>query len=980
MTRALAALVLALACAPAAARVLDDFSDAGAWRASASDQVRASLRQERAAACLDYDFAGVSGYALLRRELPLAFERDFVFDLRVRGSGPPNDFQFKLVDASGDNVWWNVRANHAFTPAGEDLRIRRRQVAFAWGPAADRTLRSTAAIELVVAAGRAGGGRGSVCFERLELRERAAPPPLGTVSWRARGDRILEADLGAVREFNGVALRWARGMRSRDYDLEASTDGSTWRPLRRVRDATGDFDALFRPESEARHLRLKLARGPARPARIAATALPDSAEWSGMNAVVMRRARESPRGAYPRAWRGEQSYWTMMAADGGGAHSALLSEDGALEAGRGAFSVEPFVRLPEGALVSWADVGIEHRLREGYLPIPAAKWTHARFALEIEAAATEPRERSTAVARYTLANTLATRQRFTLVLSLRPLQVNPPQQFLGLAGGVSRIDSLAWREGAARVNGREALRPSQPPQAVVTAGYDAGPAHLLPAPWPRPRSAELRDAQGFASAALAWEMDLAPGERRTLAIALPLAPGAEVSAVSEEEVAQALERTAAAWRERLNPVGFEIPARVHDSLRTALAHILMSRDGAALQPGTRAYARTWIRDGAMMVSALLRMGEAAAAREFVDGFAPHLFANGKVPCCVDARGSDPVVENDSHGEFVFAVAEVWRYTRDVRWLTGHWPKVAAATRYMESLRQSERIPENREGARAAWWGLMPKSISHEGYSDKPVHSYWDDFWALRGLKDAAVIAAALGKDEEARQFGRWRDEFAADFAASVRATAAAHRIDYVAGSAELGDFDATSTTVALDPAQAAALLPPGMLEATFERYWREAQARAAGTRQWKDYTPYELRSVGALVRLGERDRAHAMLDFFFLDQRPPGWNQWAEVVNREPRAARFLGDMPHAWVASDFMRSALDLLCYEDAGGALVLGAGIPDAWLDKGVAVRGMATPYGPLSFSMKREGGRVVVDLPEPNAKPPGGFVLPAGAARAR
>lgn len=24
--------------------------------------------------------------------------------------------------------------------------------------------------------------------------------------------------------------------------------------------------------------------------------------------------------------------------------------------------------------------------------------------------------------------------------------------------------------------------------------------------------------------------------------------------------------------------------------------------------------------------------------------------------------------------------------------------------------------------------MMPVSISHEGYSAKPVHSYWDNFW------------------------------------------------------------------------------------------------------------------------------------------------------------------------------------------------------------------------------------------------------------
>jgi hypothetical protein len=937
--RVVAALAC-ICCATADARVLDDFTDARAWKAVGSDQVRASLRADpRGGLCLDYDFAGVSGYALLKRDLPLEFPADYAFGLRMRGSGPRNDFQFKLVDASGENVWWNVRAAHVFRPEGETLRIRKRQVAFAWGPATEKALRSTASIELVVAASMAGGGRGTMCFDRLTLDERAPLPALGEVKWRAVGS-TLQADLGAVREFNGIALRWKAGARAADYDLEGSVDGKKWRPLRKVRGGAGDFDALFLPEAEARHLRLRPKGGNPDRVRIAATELPDSAEWPDMNAVLMRRAKEAPRGAYPRAWLGEQSYWTMMAADGGGAHSALISEDGAIEAGRGGFSVEPFVEVGGGRLLSWADVRTRHRLRDGYAPIVEVGWSGGGATLELVAAATEPRGQSRLVTSYKLQGASA------LILSLRPLQVNPPQQFLGLAGGISRIESIGWCDGAVRVNGREVLRTSEPPTRIASSGDGV---------------------EGLASLTLAWE------KPETVAIAMPLAPDASAGDASVEGVARAQAATAEAWSRRLTPVGLTLPSHLRDSLRTALAHMLMSRDGPALQPGTRAYARTWIRDGAMMVSALLRMGETSAAREFVDWFAPRIFASGKVPCCVDARGSDPVVENDSHGQFIFAVAEVWRYTRDERWLVQHWPRVDAATRYMESLRQSERVPENRAGARAPWWGMMPKSISHEGYSDRPVHSYWDDFWALRGFKDAAAIAAALGKEAEARDFARWRDEFSADLAASIRATAKLHGIDYVAGSAELGDFDATSTTMALDPAQAADLLPPGMLEATFERYWNESRARAEGKREWKDYTPYEWRSVGALTRLGQRERALAMAEFFFGDQRPKGWNQWAEVVSREPRTARFLGDMPHAWVASDFIRSALDLLAYESADGALVLAAGIPDAWLEgEGVGVRGLATPYGPLTYSLRREGPRIVVEIPDGNAKPPGGLRL--------
>ena len=61
--------------------------------------------------------------------------------------------------------------------------------------------------------------------------------------------------------------------------------------------------------------------------------------------------------------------------------------------------------------------------------------------------------------------------------------------------------------------------------------------------------------------------------------------------------------------------------------------------------------------------------------------------------------------------------------------------------------------------------------------------------------------------------------------------------------------------------------------------------------------------------------------YFYADRRPEGWNQWAEVVVRDAREPRFLGDMPHGWVASDQIRSVLDLFAYEDEGESIP-GAG----------------------------------------------------------
>ena len=94
--------------APLRHEVLDDFRTTTAWRASASDQVRAALRVDAGdgSLCLDYDFGGVSGYAVMQRELPVDWPQHFELRLRFKGSGAVNDLQMKLVDASGDNVWW----------------------------------------------------------------------------------------------------------------------------------------------------------------------------------------------------------------------------------------------------------------------------------------------------------------------------------------------------------------------------------------------------------------------------------------------------------------------------------------------------------------------------------------------------------------------------------------------------------------------------------------------------------------------------------------------------------------------------------------------------------------------------------------------------------------------------------------------------------------------------------------------------------
>jgi hypothetical protein len=165
------------------------------------------------------------------------------------------------------------------------------------------------------------------------------------------------------------------------------------------------------------------------------------------------------------------------------------------------------------------------------------------------------------------------------------------------------------------------------------------------------------------------------------------------------------------------------------------------------------------------------------------------------------------------------------------------------------------------------------------------------------------------------------------------------------------------------------------LNNTFERYWKEFEARRDGKREWKDYTPYEWRNVAAFVRLGWRDRAWQATEFFFKDRAPQPWNQWAEVVSRTPRKPFFLGDLPHAWVASDFVRSALDMFAYSrDIDDSLVLAAGVPSRWLEgKGVGVQGLRTPNGQLNYALLRNDKQLTLTVSAGLIPPAGGVVLP-------
>ena len=498
-----------------------------------------------------------------------------------------------------------------------------------------------------------------------------------------------------------------------------------------------------------------------------------------------------------------------------------------------------------------------------------------------------------------------------LLLAVRPFQVNPQWQFLNRTGGVVRQ--------------REAR------------GIEGGTPFT---------SAALPEEQADGD----YASKLLQFEGTDITITVPLGkPSTQHSAPST------------AFRLTL-PAEPRIPKTIAAQRR----YILINKDGAAIHPGSRSYERSWIRDGSLTSEALLRLGEYDVVKQFIEWYAKSIRDDGYVPCCVSAAGADPVPEHDSHGQFIYLVAEYYRHTGDRALVERMLPTIRKVVAFIDQLRH-QRMTKQYEGT--AFYGLVPESISHEGYSAKAMHSYWDDLFVLKGLKDAEFLERTVAGSSllveghpspkgTSNQQPATSNDFQRDLLSSIAMTMQRHHIDYIPGSVELGDFDATSTTVGVTPVNAP--LPKDALRRTFEKYWQHAL-------EPRTYTPYELRVVGTLVRMGQPARARQLLDYFFADQRPAAWYQWAEVVRANPREGGFVGDMPHTWVGSDFIRSALDFFAYDD-DGALILCAGIAPEWARQGVRVENLSTHYGLLSYSiagrtMRIDGGLRV---------PPNGIVV--------
>ncbi len=718
-----------------------------------------------------------------------------------------------------------------FREEWKKIRVKKRHINFAWGPTNDQSLKRIDRIEFTIAS--FVGGKGTVWiddlkFEPLPPEINDYPEPLvfansqsfefipinmidGNVNtyWKSIGlkDQSVTIDFKTKREFGGLKIDWLKDFQARSFEILLSDDGKIWEKVYSVNYNLSNVSFIKLTEAQARFLKINLLKSISENSfGIKEVSFLDIQNSLTLNDFLIYIAKNSEKGNYPRYFLEQASYWNIVGVNND-VKEALINEDGMVEVDKASFSIEPMLKIND-ELLNWSNVASTQSLEENYLPIPKVTWNTDKINLDIKIFANgEANKNSNLYLKYTITNNSSSPQIGNLFLLIRPFQVNPYYQFLNLQGGAGKISSIRENNGKVYVNQDKVILPITKYYSFGASSFDEGNIvdELKGNKFPKSKSISVSDH--LASGVLKYDFELKQGEDKIVYISVPFYGEEFVKEnLTKADVEKKLTETIDFWKSEINHIKFNLPKsadRIINSYKSNLAYILINRDEAGIQPGSRSYERSWMRDGSLTSSALLKSGIVREVKDFINWYSAYQFANGKVPCVVDSRGPDPVPENDSHGELIYLIREYFNFTKDTSFLRSKNENVKKAVDYIEFLisEQSTDHYKNGNDSVRAYYGLVTESISHEGYSAKPMHSYWDNFFTIKGLKDATEIQRVLGEKKSFENIKKIRDTFKENLYNSLNLAIKVRKINYIPGCVELGDFDATSTTIALTPCQ-----------------------------------------------------------------------------------------------------------------------------------------------------------------------------------
>ncbi|MBI5302842.1 MAG: hypothetical protein HY868_11960 [Chloroflexi bacterium] len=530
----------------------------------------------------------------------------------------------------------------------------------------------------------------------------------------------------------------------------------------------------------------------------------------------------------------------------------------------------------------------------------------------------------------------------SLYLAIRPF--NPE--------GVSLVSELERREGEKGNEGNGAFLVNHalgvilpPPDAVACSNLANGDVALA---LPNLNNAtQIHCDAGLGNAIAAYHLELGAGESKTLTAQMPMTPSIRAdndddNAIRNSQFAildpdQSRANVIATWREQLN---YGMRVRLPDEhLQNAFdankAFLLLLHDGQTITPGPFTYHQFWMRDAAYLLNALDKLGYHDQAEQVIERFARRVQKDGFFNA---TEG-----EWDSNGAAIWTMLEHARLSGDTGLLSGNYWMILRLASWINSKRQTTKDKERK----TAHYGLFPPgpSAEHLGPSD---FFYWDNFWGLAGLRDAALIAEWLQQENDAKKLRANFDAFRADLDASLATNVARlGRAAMPASPYRRLDAAMIGSLVALHPLHLFAAHDPRIVDtltALHQVAWMEdAYFNHVGHSAFGTYLSLH---VAQCLLLQRNPDAWKTINWVLRHASPTF--TWAEGIHPLTRRGG-MGDGHHGWAVADFLLAVRNALLFEE-DKHLVITPALPEDWTAEMnvIQVRDAPTYFGNVSFTI--------------------------------
>lgn len=456
---------------------------------------------------------------------------------------------------------------------------------------------------------------------------------------------------------------------------------------------------------------------------------------------------------------------------------------------------------------------------------------------------------------------------------------------------------------------------------------------------------------GLSTGASTYQLALGAKEKVTRYVVMPIDPlNARFFAYGRftaESLPAQKEKYVSAWKEKLKEgLSIELPdKRYQDCFDANKAFINMLNDGHEITAGPLTYHRHWFRDAAYLVNALDKMGYHDDVAKLLRYFPLKQWKNGYF---CSQKG-----EWDSNGEAIWAMVDHYRLTGDIELLRELYPSIKRGAQWIEKKRHD--ISFNKFKPK----GLLPAGFSAEHLGPNDFY-YWDNFWSLRGIRDAMFAAEALKQTDDLRMFERIHEEYQKDLMTAINRDLEhtdAHVLPAAPGrrpdSGMIGNI-AAAYPLELYPIERTPWLGDTV------KFIRDHLFHEEGFYQQMIHSGVNsyltMQMAQCLMFMGDVG-AYKLIEYMLKLATPTFC--WPEAIH--PRTlGGCMGDGHHGWAAAEWLILMRNLVVHEE-DDVLQVTRLIPAEWCEPGkrVGIINAPTDFGPVSAAVEFEKGSETLTL---------------------